>query len=224
MLAGILRRKRDPTLRTSSKGRLLCMVPTPPGPGWRAFRAPESPTDRGSPGSAQPIGPGDLVLRKRLAAASAHAGDWEAAVGHLRVIAERGSPPERFAAWGEISPRFEEAGKVDDAIAAQEALLALMGPDHWQLDSARRRLLNLHKENHSLDALEQKWREEAEARPRDPLPALRMAKFYEFQTDGTQRHGWLAKAAALLPKDIRLACDVAALDLSWPSEGRCGPI
>jgi thioredoxin-like negative regulator of GroEL len=160
------------------------------------------------------LAPGDLVLRKRLAAASAHAGDWEAAVGHLRVIAERGSPAERFAAWGEISLRFEEAGKVDDAIAAQEALLALMGPDHWQLDSARRRLLNLHKENHSLDALEQKWREEAEARPRDPLPALRMAKFYEFQTDDTQRHDWLAKAAALLPKDIRLACEVAALDLS----------
>ena len=85
------------------------------------------------------LAPGDLVLRKRLAAASAHAGDWEAAVGHLRVIAERGSPAERFAAWGEISLRFEEAGKVDDAIAAQEALLALMGPDHWQLDSARRR-------------------------------------------------------------------------------------
>ena len=160
------------------------------------------------------LAPGDLVLRKRLAAASAHAGDWEAAVGHLRVIAERGSPAERFAAWGEISLRFEEAGKVDEAIAAQEALLALMGPDHWQLDSARRRLLNLHRENHSLDALEQKWREEAEARPRDPLPALRMAKFYEFQTDDTRRRDWLAKAATLLPKDIRLACEVAALDLS----------
>ena len=29
-----------------------------------------------------------------------------------------------------------------------------MGPGHWQLDSARRRLLNLHSENHSLDELE----------------------------------------------------------------------
>ena len=160
------------------------------------------------------LAPGDLALRKRLAAASADAGDWEAAVGHLRVIAERGSPAERFAAWGEISLGLEEAGKVDEAIAAQEALLGLMGPDHWQLDSARRRLLNLHRENHSLDSLEQKWREEAGGRPRDPLPALRMAKFYEFQGDDTRRREWLTKAAALLPKDLRLACEVAALDLS----------
>lgn len=160
------------------------------------------------------LAPGDLALRKRLAAASAQAGDWEAAVSHLRVIAESGSPAERFAAWGEISLRFEEAGKLNDAIAAQEALLALMGPEHWQLESARGRLLNLYEENHSLDSLEQKWREEAEARPRDPLPALRMAEFYEFQGDGTRQRDWLAKAATLLPKDIRLACQIAALDLS----------
>ena len=160
------------------------------------------------------LAPDDLVLRRRLAAASAHAGDWKVAVDHLRVIAERGSAAERFAAWSEISLRFEEAGKTDEAIAAQEALLALMGSDHWQLDSARRRLLNLHRENLSLDALEEKWRAEAEARPRDPLPALRMAKFYEFQGDDSRRRDWLAKAAMLLPKDIRLACEVAALDLS----------
>ena len=160
------------------------------------------------------LAPGDLALRKRLAAASAQAGDWKAAVGHLRVIAERGSPAERFAAWSEISLRFAEAGEVDEAIASQEALLALMGPDHWQLDSARRRLLNLHSENHSLDALEEKWRAEAESHPRDPLPTLRMAKFYEFQGDDARRRDWLVKAATLLPKDIRLACEVAALDLS----------
>ncbi len=177
-------------------------------------RAGEPDKSRAAWERAIALAPGDLVLRKRLAAASAQAGDWKAAVDHLRVIAERGSPTERFTAWSEISLRFEEAGKADEAIAAQESLLALMGPDHWQLDSARRRLLNLHSENHSLDALEQKWREEAEARPRDPLPALRMAKFYEFQGDDTRRRDWLAKAAMLLPKDIRLACEVAALDLS----------
>ena len=160
------------------------------------------------------LAPGDLALRKRLAAASAQAADWKAAVGHLRVIAERGSPAERFAAWSEISLRFAEAGEVDEAIASQEALLALMGPDHWQLDSARRRLLNLHSENHSLDELEEKWRAEAESHPRDPLPTLRMAEFYEFQGDDARRRDWLVKAATLLPKDIRLACKVAALDLS----------
>ncbi len=163
---------------------------------------------------AAALAPNDLALRKRLAVASAQAGDWKVAIGHLRVIAERGSPGERFAAWSEISLRFEEAGELDQAIASQEALLALMGPDHWQLDSARQRLLNLHGENHSLNVLEEKWRAEAESHPRDPLPALRMAKLYEFQGDEAKRRAWLVKAAVLLPKDIRLACEVAALDLS----------
>jgi thioredoxin-like negative regulator of GroEL len=163
---------------------------------------------------AAALAPGDLSLRKRLAAASASAGDREAAARHLRVIAEHGSPSERFSAWGEISLRCEEAGKMDEAIAAQEALLGLMGPDHWQLDSARWRLFSLHSENHSLGELEKRWREEAEARPRDPLSALKMAKLYEFQDDATRQLEWLVKASALLPKDIRLACDVASLELS----------
>lgn len=160
------------------------------------------------------LDPGDLALRKRVAGSSARAGDWQEAVTHLQVIAERGSPAERFSAWGEISMRLETAGKITEAIAAQEALLGLMGPGHWQLDSARRRLLNLHDRNHSLDELETKWRAEAEKNPRNPQPALRMAKLYEFRGDDLQRRDWLTRAATLLPKDVRLACEVAALELS----------
>jgi thioredoxin-like negative regulator of GroEL len=163
---------------------------------------------------AAALAPGDLGLRKRLAAASARAGDREAAARHLRVIAEHGSPSERFAAWGEISLRFEEAGKMGEAIAAQEALLGLMGPGHWQLDTARRRLFNLHSENNTLDELERRWLADAEARPKDPLPALRMAKYYELEGDIAQQRDWLVKASTLLPKDVRLACEVASLELS----------
>jgi predicted Zn-dependent protease len=177
-------------------------------------KAGEPEKSRAALERAAALAPDDLGLRKRLAAASASAGDSEAAAGHLRVIAERGSPSERFSAWGEISLRFEEAGKMDEAIAAQEELLGLMGPDHWQLDSARRRLFTLHSENHSFGQLEKRWREEAEAQPRDPLSALRMAKLYEFQGDGARQLEWLVKATELLPKDIRLACEVASLELS----------
>jgi thioredoxin-like negative regulator of GroEL len=177
-------------------------------------KAGESEKSRIAFERAAALAPDDLVLRKRLAAASAQAGDWEAAVDHLRVIAQRGSPSERFAALSEISLRLEEGGKVDEALAAQESLLGLMGPDHWQLHSARRRLLNLHQENRSLQTLEKRWSQEAEASPQNPLLALRMAEFYEFQGDETLRRDWLIKAATLLPKDLRLACEVASLDLS----------
>ena len=103
---------------------------------------------------------------------------------------------------------------MGEAIAAQEALLGLMGPGHWQLDSARGRLFNLRSENNTLDELEKRWLAEAETRPRDPLPALRLAKFYEFRGDVTRQRDWLVKASALLPKDVRLAREVASLELS----------
>ena len=46
------------------------------------------------------LDPGDLALRKRLAAASIRAADWNEAVAHLQVIAKHGTPSERFAcAW-----------------------------------------------------------------------------------------------------------------------------
>ena len=160
------------------------------------------------------LDPGDLALRKRLAAASVRAADWNDAVAHLRVIAKHGTPSERFDALGEISLRLESAGKIAEAIDAQEAMLRLMGPGHWQLDSARRRLLSLHDANHSLDVLEKQWRAEAEGDPRDPQSALRLAKLYEFQGDDLQRHEWLSRAATLLPSDVRLTCDLAALDLA----------
>ena len=160
------------------------------------------------------LDPGDLALRNRLAAASVRAADWSEAVAHLQVIAKHGTPSERFNALGEISLRLESVGRIAEAIDAQEALLRLMGPGHWQLDSARRRLLSLHDKNHSLDVLEKRWRAEAESDPRDPQAAVRLAKLYEFQGDDLQRHEWLSRAAALLPSDVRLTCDLAALDLA----------
>jgi tetratricopeptide (TPR) repeat protein len=177
-------------------------------------KAGETDKSRAAWNRAVTVDPGDLALRKRLATASAQAGDWSEAVTHLRVIAEHGSPSERFSALSEISLRLEAAGKLAEAIAAQEAVLGLMGPGHWQLDSARARLLSLHDKNHSLDALEKKWRAQAEANPHDPQAALRMAKLYEFQGDDLRRRDWLIRASALLPNNVRLACDVAALDVN----------
>ena len=169
---------------------------------------------RGAWERAVALAPADLALRKRLATASAQAGDLQAAVGHLRVIAERGSPRERFDALGEMSLRLEEAGDLENAIASQEALLEMLGPGHWQLESVRHRLLNLHRQNQSLSRLEERWLKEEGARPLDPLLALRLAEFYEFQGDDRWQRDWLAKAADLLPKDIRLKTKLATLELS----------
>ena len=178
------------------------------------LRAGDGPKSRAAWEEAVALAPDDLALRKKLAAASTQAGDGAAAIGHWRIIAEKGSPPERFAAWEEISRRLEEDGKPADALAAQEALLALMGPGHWKLAAARQRLFHLHEQAGTLDVLKNTWRAEAEARPKDPGPALRVADLAGFQTDDAQRLFWLRKASELLPKDAALAGEVAALERS----------
>ena len=43
---------------------------------------------------------------------------------------------------------------------------------------------------------------------------MRVANLYEFEGDDLQRHEWLTRASDLLPRDIALMCEVAALDLS----------
>jgi len=182
--------------------------------GELSLRAGDVAKSRAAWEEAVTLAPDDLVLRKKLAAASAQAGDASAAVVHLRVIAEKGSPTERFAAWEEISRRLADDGKPADALAAQEALLALMGPGHWKLAAARQRLFHLHEQAGTLAGLEKKWQAEAESRPRDPEPALRMAELAGFRSDDAQRLVWLRQASEALPKDAALAGEVAALELS----------
>ncbi len=170
------------------------------------------------------LSPHDLALRDKLAEAAAQSGDLDAAIVHLRVIAENGSPTERFAAWEKISRDYESAGKMKEAVAAQQALLDLMGPGHWKLASARQRLITLHERAGTLDVLEKQWQADAAARPRDPEPCLRLAEICEFQGDAAQRLLWLRQASELLPKDFALAGKVAALELSEGKFAEAGAI
>lgn len=160
------------------------------------------------------LSPQDLGLRRKLARACAAAGDRDTAVAHLKVIAEHGIPSERFEAWQEISRHRSAAGQWAEAIAAQESLLALMGPGHWQIDSARRRLFELHRQNGSLDSLGKDWLAAAEARPRDPQLALRLAEYYDFSGRSAERLKWLRKASELLPNDTEILGQVAELELA----------
>lgn len=155
--------------------------------------------------------PDDLALRKKLAAADR---TGSAALDHLRVLAEKGSPAERFEAWEEISRRQEEAGEWGEALAAQEALLALMGPGHWKRGAAQLRLLVLNQQNGTLEKLQHAWEAEAGERPRDPDPVLRLAQLKEFSGDEAGALEWLRRAVDLLPRDTALTVRVAGRELA----------
>jgi len=160
------------------------------------------------------LSPRDLGLRRKLAQAGAASGDRDSAVNHLKVVAEHGSPSERFEAWREISRLQESAGLLREAVSAQESLLALMGPGHWQMTAARRRLLELHRREGTLDAVEKTLLQAAASRPRDPLAAQRLAEYFEFCGRDAGRLGWLRKAAEISPADTAIAGEVANLELA----------
>ena len=217
MLAGVLEEDGDSAAAALVLEKAVAVKETPSllvrlGEVW--LRAGDGAKSRAAWERAVALAPDDLSLRKKLAAACGQAGDPAAAVAHLKIVAEAGTPTERFAAWEEISRRLEESGKIEDAIAAQDALLALMGPGHWKLAAARQRLFALHQQARTLDVLEKKWSAAAESRPRDAEPALRMAELAKFQNNEAGRLRWTRTASDLLPKDAALAGEAAALELA----------
>ncbi len=174
--------------------------------------------------NAVALSPTDLGLRRQLARACALAGDRDAACMHWQAIAEHGLPSERFEAWQEISRQRAASGRWSEAIAAQEALLGLMGPGHWELRSARRRLFELHRQAGSLETLEKTWRAQAEARPADPESALRLADFYEFAGRPADRLVWLRRAAERLPNDTGVLAEAAELELMAGRHGEAAAL
>lgn len=160
------------------------------------------------------LSPQDLGLRRKLAQAGAVSGDRYSAVTHLKVITEHGSPSERFEAWQEISRLQESTGLLAEAISAQESLLALLGPGHWQMATARHRLLELHRLAGTLAVVEKRLLQAVESHPRDPQAALRLAEFYAFGGVDANRLTWLRKALEISPADTAIAGQVAALEVA----------
>ena len=164
--------------------------------------------------SAAALAPRDLELRRRLAASLAARGEIEGAAGHLEVVTRETSGGERMAAFEEISALWERAGRLVEAAEAQEAALALMGPDHWNRAAARRKLFELRGRSGTLPELEKKWLAEAAAQSRDPFVAEKLSEFYAFvggRLDDRLR--WLRAAAGLSPEDHSLTSALAAAEL-----------
>ncbi len=215
LLAGLLEADGKPAeaagvlenLKTEQKDATLLLKL---GALWQA--AGQAEKARSAWEQAVALAPEDLALRKKVAAACLRAGDGEAALAHLKIIAEKGTAAERLDALDKMTGIAEEKGQWTEAIATQEALLNLMGPDYWNLANARRRLFRLRQQGGSLDELEQKWKAEAEAHPGDPAENLKLAALYEYLGRDGSRLEEIRKAAALNPKDQKLAREQAALE------------
>lgn len=107
--------------------------------------------------TALSLEPQNLSLHERLAAINEAEGAPRQALIHWQAIADRGTPAQRLTALEKIEAIHESLGQWQEALAAQEALLSLLGPRHWKARESREKLLRLAREAGQLEELESRW-------------------------------------------------------------------
>lgn len=179
--------------------------------GELAERAGETSQARQAWEQAAQLAPHDAGLGKKLAAAYAGTGDFAAASAQAHALTV---PADRMTAWGDISRKLEARGDFSKAITAQENLLDLLGPGHWNRPEAEHHLLALHAQAGTLETLRDRWQRESEDRPQDAEAALRMVRLEEYSGNAPDALAWLQKAGQRQPRDAGLAMKSARLALS----------
>ncbi len=177
---------------------------------WSRAREPDKARVAWS--EAVALSPHDLALRQRLAVAAVATDHLEEALSHWQVITQEGTPAERLAAWEEMAARCGQAQRWDDAIAAQEKAIAMLGPGHWKLEESQQRLITLYLKAGRLADLEARWTQEASGT--NPAAVLRLVNFYTVRQDDVARLRWLRRAVELAPRDGELLRQLAQSELA----------
>ena len=162
------------------------------------------------------VSPNDFALRRRLADSYAAGLLYDAAIGHLRFIAEHGPVAERAAALAQTAKLHSSAGRPAEAMLALEQAAGMTAPGNWLRTELNGQMIRLAQRQHIETALEERWRKDAEANPRDLGAVLRMVEYYERTGALQSQMVWLEKATALAPKAheyrLRLARVMGQLD------------
>ena len=120
------------------------------------------------------VSPNDFALRRRLADSYAAGLLYDAAIGHLRFIAEHGPVAERAAALAQTAKLHSSAGRPAEAMLALEQAAGMTAPGNWLRTELNGQMIRLAQRQHIETALEERWRKDAEANPRDLGAVLRL--------------------------------------------------
>ncbi len=162
------------------------------------------------------IAPDDLEVRRRLAQASADAGQPEIAIGHLEFLSVHSEPAERAKALQQMAAIHTAAGRNEEAMQALERAVRGVAPGNWLRAELLGQIIRLARRTHSEDALEKKWLSQVDANPRDLAGYLQLVEFHDRIGNPKQERLWLEKITALVPGNsehqLRLARLLAQMD------------
>ncbi len=162
------------------------------------------------------IAPQDLEVRRRLAQASAEAGQTEIALTHLEFLATHADPSERAKALEQMAAIHTAAGRNDDAMLALERAVRGTAPGNWLRGELLGQIIRLARRTHTEEALEKKWLAQVQENPRDLGGYLQLVEFYDRLGNPAQQRVWLEKITTLAPANadhrLRLARLLAQMD------------
>lgn len=155
--------------------------------------------------------PADTALHRRLADAYTEHLLPEAALKHLGFLADNAPPAERAAALQQIARLKSGLGKPGEAMQALERAVSITAPGNWLRPELLGEMIRLAQRQHAEEALEAKWKAQAEQNPHDPGAKLQLIEFYERTGKLGEQRALLEKVTAELPKDTALRLKLARL-------------
>lgn len=185
------------------------------GEAWKAAGQPEKAAQAWEKMVA--LNPENLDLRQQLVALytapdqEGRANLAEKAEAHLAYLETHGDAAARANALRTLARLRHAAGKTEEAFALLEKALALMAPTHWMRAEVIAEMIRYSQQARCVEALEARWKKEAQAAPRDPAPWRQLAELYTQEGQPKAERAALEKAVALAPGDRAVRLHLARL-------------
>ncbi len=157
------------------------------------------------------LDPANLDLRRRLAAVCAENHLPERALAHLDYLVKNAPPQDRAQALQQMARIYQGTGAQDDALGALDRALSFTAPGNWLRAELQSQIIRLHQRYHRVPELEQRWKQNAAANPRDISAYLQLIDLYERTGDLESQREWLTKLTALAPKTPEYRVKLARL-------------
>ena len=145
------------------------------------------------------------ALRADPAPSTSDPANWQAA---------EGTPTEQLHGIIDASTRFEIAGDIPSAITTTSAALQRLGRDHYRRRDLERRLIDLHIQSGTLDALIADTSKATSVTSTAVGSWKLLAEIFRLQGKHVQRRDALRAVYKLSPADERVAMELAEIESS----------
>ena len=159
------------------------------------------------------IDPGSFYLRQGVAETLAEAGLLEEALSDYRALADLAGADasKRCAVLREMGSIHERRKELDEALRQYTAAADLLRRGNWMKEDIQGRIIRVHRERGTLDALERECRDRIQATPQLIDPHVLLGRVLEEKGEADRSAEALRRATEQFPDDLELGKRLIAL-------------